>query len=43
MRPKVESAAAFVRATGGRAIIARLSGGPAALRGHGGTTITGDT
>lgn len=43
MRPKVESAATFVRATGGRAIIARLSGGPAALRGHGGTTITGDT
>lgn len=43
MRPKVESAAAFVRATGGRAVIARLSGGPAALRGRGGTIITGDT
>lgn len=42
MRPKVESAAAFVRAGGGRAIIARLSGGAAALRGQGGTTITGD-
>jgi carbamate kinase len=40
MKPKVEAAAAFARATGGRAIIARLSDGPAALRGHTGTTIT---
>jgi carbamate kinase len=39
MRPKVEAAAEFARATGGRAIIARLSGGPAALRGETGTTI----
>jgi carbamate kinase len=40
MRPKVEAAADFVRDTGGRAIIARLSEGPAALRGETGTTIT---
>jgi carbamate kinase len=40
MKPKVEAAAAFARATGGRAIIARLSDGPAALRGETGTTIT---
>jgi carbamate kinase len=40
MKPKVEAAAAFARATGGRAIIARLSDGPAALRGQTGTTIT---
>jgi carbamate kinase len=40
MRPKVEAAAEFVRETGGRAIIARLSDGPAALRGETGTTIT---
>jgi len=40
MKPKVEAAAAFARTTGGRAIIARLSGGPAALRGETGTTIT---
>jgi carbamate kinase len=39
MKPKVEAAAAFARA-GGRAIIARLSDGPAALRGDTGTTIT---
>lgn len=39
MRPKVEAAAVFAR-SGGRAIIARLSGGPAALRGETGTTIT---
>jgi carbamate kinase len=39
MRPKVEAAAEFARATGGRAIIARLSDGPAALRGETGTTI----
>ena len=40
MRPKLEAAAGFVRRSGGRAIIARLSGGPAALRGETGTTIT---
>ena len=40
MKPKVEAAAAFARDTGGRAIIARLSDGPAALRGETGTTIT---
>ncbi len=39
MRPKVEAAAAFVRRGGGRAIIARLSDGPAALSGQTGTTI----
>jgi len=39
MKPKVEAAASFARA-GGRAIIARLSDGPAALRGQTGTTIT---
>ncbi len=40
MRPKVEAAAAFVRSGGRRSIIARLSEGPAALRGETGTTIT---
>jgi len=40
MKPKVEAAAEFARTTGGRAIIARLSDGPAALRGETGTTIT---
>jgi carbamate kinase len=40
MKPKVEAAAAFARATGGRAIIARLVAGTAALRGETGTTIT---
>jgi carbamate kinase len=40
MKPKMESAAAFVRRGGKRAIIARLSDGPAALRGETGTTIT---
>ena len=39
MRPKVEAAAGFVEASGGRAIIARLNDGPAALRGEAGTTI----
>lgn len=39
MRPKVEAAAEFVEASGGRAIIARLNDGPAALRGEAGTTI----
>ncbi|HEX5385433.1 MAG TPA: carbamate kinase [Gemmatimonadales bacterium] len=38
MRPKLEAAAEFARG-GGRAIIARLAEGPAALRGETGTTI----
>jgi len=42
MRPKVEAAAGFVRTAGGRAIIARLDDGPAALRGEAGTTIVRD-
>lgn len=40
MRPKVEAATGFVRDGGDRAVIARLSHGPAALRGETGTTIT---
>ena len=40
MRPKMEAAADFARAGRGRGIIARLSDGPAALRGDTGTTIT---
>jgi carbamate kinase len=40
MKPKVEAAAEFAANTGGRAIIARLSDGPAALRGETGTIIT---
>ena len=43
MRPKVEAAAGFVRAGGERAVIARLSDGPAALRGENGTTIERET
>ena len=43
MRPKVEAAAAFVRGGGSRAVIARLSDGPAALRGETGTTIVRET
>jgi carbamate kinase len=43
MRPKVEAAAGFVRGGGARAVIARLSDGPAALRGETGTTIARDT
>ncbi|HEU4699726.1 MAG TPA: carbamate kinase [Gemmatimonadales bacterium] len=43
MKPKVQAAASFVRAGGARAIIARLSEGPAALRGETGTTIVRDT
>ena len=39
MRPKVEAAAGFARSGGGRAIIAHLASGPAALRGEIGTTI----
>jgi len=44
MRPKVEAAADFVRtaAPGGRAVIAELADGFAALRGEAGTTITRD-
>jgi carbamate kinase len=42
MRPKVEAAAGFVRLSGGRAVIARLTDGPAALRGEAGTTIVRD-
>ena len=41
MKPKLEAAADFVRRGGARAIIARLSEGPAALRGETGTTISG--
>jgi len=39
MRPKVEAAAQFVRESGGRAVIAELGAGPAAMRGEAGTTI----
>jgi carbamate kinase len=39
MKPKIEAAAGFVQRGGARAIIARLSEGPAALRGETGTTI----
>lgn len=42
MRPKVEAAAAFVRAGGARAIIAALADGVAALRGEAGTTIAAE-
>jgi carbamate kinase len=42
MRPKVEAAAGFARSGGGRAIIAHLASGPAALRGETGTTIERD-
>jgi carbamate kinase len=42
MRPKVEAAAGFTAATGGRAIIAHLGSGAAALRGETGTTIVRD-
>jgi carbamate kinase len=43
MKPKVEAAAAFARECGGRAVIAHLGAGPAALRGQAGTTIVRDT
>jgi carbamate kinase len=43
MKPKVQAAASFVRAGGARAVIARLSDGPAALRGETGTTIVRET
>ena len=42
MRPKVEAAAGFARESGGRAVIAHLGAGPAALRGQAGTTIVRD-
>jgi carbamate kinase len=42
MRPKVEAAAAFVRAGGQRAVIAALAQGHSALRGDSGTTIARD-
>jgi carbamate kinase len=41
MRPKIEAAAGFAGA-GGRAIIAHLGSGAAALRGETGTTIVRD-
>jgi carbamate kinase len=41
MKPKVEAAASFA-SRGGKAIIARLGAGPAALRGETGTTIVRD-
>ena len=43
MRPKVEAAAGFARDTAGRAIIAHLRSGTAALREETGTTIVRDT
>jgi carbamate kinase len=43
MRPKIEAASGFARDTGGRAIIAHLGSGAAALRGETGTTIVRDT
>ncbi len=43
MRPKVEAASGFARDAGGRAIIAHLGSGAAALRGETGTTIVRDT
>jgi len=39
MKPKVQAGADFVRSGGARAVIARLSDGPAAMRGEAGTTI----
>ena len=43
MKPKVEAAAGFAQESGGRAVIAHLGAGPAALRGQAGTTIVRDT
>jgi carbamate kinase len=43
MKPKVEAAAGFARESGGRAVIAHLGAGAAALRGQAGTTIVRDT
>lgn len=42
MRPKVEAAIRFVRDGGGRAVIAELDAGPAAMRGELGTTIVAE-
>lgn len=42
MKPKMEAALDFVRTSGGRAVIAQLAAGPAALRGETGTTMTRD-
>ncbi|HEX6252396.1 MAG TPA: carbamate kinase [Gemmatimonadaceae bacterium] len=42
MAPKVRAAVDYVRSTGGRAIIAELSRGRAAVRGETGTEITSD-
>ncbi len=42
MRPKVEAAAGFARTGRGRAVIAHLTAGPAALAGETGTTIVRD-
>jgi carbamate kinase len=42
MRPKVEAAIAFVRGGGGRAVIAELGAGLAAIRGETGTTIVAE-
>lgn len=43
MAPKVRAAIAFVRRTGGRAIITELGRGREAVRGEAGTTITRET
>jgi carbamate kinase len=43
MRPKIEAASGFARDADGRAIIAHLGSGEAALRGETGTTIVRDT
>ncbi len=42
MKPKVEAAVAFVQGSGGRAVIAELGAGPAAMRGEAGTTIVAE-
>ncbi|MGH7712000.1 MAG: carbamate kinase, partial [Gemmatimonadaceae bacterium] len=42
MAPKVRAAVAFVRHTGGRAVVTELSRGRAAVRGEAGTTITAE-
>ncbi|MFQ5746489.1 MAG: carbamate kinase [Gemmatimonadota bacterium] len=42
MRPKLEAAVQFVRGGGGRAVIAALDEGPAALDGRAGTSVVSD-
>jgi len=42
IRPKVEAALSFVESGGGRATIAELGEGPAAMRGETGTTIVAE-